>query len=318
MKLYRTYLENLNLKDLYWNRITLWSRLIAWQQNCVLFLMCQAKHQTIHLLMITLILVPHYNTDLPTILQNWRSYKYVFTADIKKMYWQILAHFEDVWRQCILWRDSPQLPIMKYGLLIVTYSTRPVPFWALRVFIQLCEDEGVNFPLAVLILLFENFIDDILSGAHDWLTALQRRDQFFGLLDRTKAHKWSNNTPELLEGISPNDQGFIWTSSLNGADTIKVLCITWNPISNSFFNKISVEPLTKITKCTVLSLILELFNSTSWISPIIVVGKIFMQDMWHYNYRFSYNACSIVTHWDLSCFEWEDPTMNYSNPYLCS
>ena len=153
-------------------------------------------------------------------------------------------------------------------------------------FIQLCEDEGVNFPLAVLILLFEKFIDDILSGAHDLLTALQRCDQLIGLLDKAKlkAHKWSSNTLELLEGTSPNDQGFDWTAPLNEAYTIKVLGITWNPISDSFVYKISVGPLTKITENTVLSLISKLFDPMGWISPIIVAGKIFMQDLWRYNH----------------------------------
>ena len=56
---------------------------------------------------------------------NCHPNKYVFTADIKKMYRQILVHFKDVWSQCILWRDSPQLSISEYGLLTLTYGTRP-------------------------------------------------------------------------------------------------------------------------------------------------------------------------------------------------
>ena len=88
----------------------------------------------------------------------------------------------------------------------------------------------------------------------------------------------------MLEGISPNDRGFLWTAPLNEADTIKVLGITWNPISDSFVYKISVGPLTKITENTVLSLISKLFDPMGWISPIIVAGKIFMQDLWRYNH----------------------------------
>ena len=137
-----------------------------------------------------------------------------------------------------------------------------------------------------MIVLFDKFINDILSGARDLLTALQRRDQLIVLLDKAKlkARKWSSNTAKLLERINPDDQGFIWTARLNETDTIKVLGITWNPISDSFVYKILVEIFTKITKPTTLSLISKLLHLMGRISLIIVVGKIFMQDMWPNNF----------------------------------
>ena len=57
---------------------------------------------------------PALQADLPTILQNWRSYKYIFTADINEIYRQILVNLKDVWSQCILWRDGPLLLINEY------------------------------------------------------------------------------------------------------------------------------------------------------------------------------------------------------------
>ena len=152
--------------------------------------------------------------------------------------------------------------------------------------IQLCEDEGTYFSLALLILLHERFVDDIMSGAHELLEALQKQMQLIELLKKVKlmAHKWSSNTPKLLECISPENHGFAWTAPLSENDSIKVLGISWNPTLDSFTFQTSIEPLNKVTKLTVLSLISKLFDPMGWISPIIIVEKIIMQDMWHYNY----------------------------------
>ena len=110
---------------------------------------------------------PALQADLPTILQNWRSYKYIFTVDLNEMYRQIFVNLKDVWSQCILWRDGPLLPIKKYCLFTVTYGTRPALFLALRELIQLCDDEGIYFSLALLILLYERFVDEIMSGIYE-------------------------------------------------------------------------------------------------------------------------------------------------------
>ena len=53
-------------------------------------------------------------------------------------------------------------------------------------YIQLCVDEGNNFLLAVLIMLHEKFIDDILRGVHELLTALKMHDQLIRLLEKVK------------------------------------------------------------------------------------------------------------------------------------
>ena len=45
---------------------------------------------------------------------------------------------------------------------------------------------ATKIPLAVLILLFEKFIDNILSGAHDLLTVFQMSDRLIGVLDNAK------------------------------------------------------------------------------------------------------------------------------------
>jgi len=92
---------------------------------------------------------PKLQTDLAAMILRWRQYRYVYSADIAKMYRQILVDPRDVDYQRILWcADEPGF-VREYQLLTVTYGTASAPFLALRVIRQLVQDEGRAFPLAV-------------------------------------------------------------------------------------------------------------------------------------------------------------------------
>ncbi|XP_029164818.1 uncharacterized protein LOC114936016 [Nylanderia fulva] len=109
---------------------------------------------------------PKLQTDLQAVILRWRQYKFVYSADLAKMYRQILVDPRDRDYQRILWIDSNS-NIQEYQLLTVTYGTASAPFLALRVINQLNEDEGPSFPLASAILRDNIYVDDVLFGAND-------------------------------------------------------------------------------------------------------------------------------------------------------
>lgn len=49
--------------------------------------------------------------------------------------------------------------------MTVTYGTRPAPFLAVRVLLQLVEDEEEKYPEAVAPLNKGRYVDDIFGGA---------------------------------------------------------------------------------------------------------------------------------------------------------
>lgn len=61
--------------------------------------------------------------DLFTILTKFGTHRYAFTADIHKMYRQILVDSNDCKYQTILWRDTPTQPIKAFKLKTITYGT---------------------------------------------------------------------------------------------------------------------------------------------------------------------------------------------------
>ncbi|XP_029164258.1 uncharacterized protein LOC114935569 [Nylanderia fulva] len=91
-------------------------------------------------------------------------------------------HPEEADYQRILWRPSSQTFLQSYRLRTVTYGTVPTLYLAIQVLHQLVEDEGHRFPLARSILLHENYVDDILFGAHDIDTANAMRIQLVNML----------------------------------------------------------------------------------------------------------------------------------------
>ncbi|XP_076544258.1 uncharacterized protein LOC143305274 [Osmia lignaria lignaria] len=225
---------------------------------------------------------PKLQQDLVSILIRWRQFQYVYTADIEKMYRQILVHPEDTDYQRILWRDSPLKPVNEYQLLTVTYGTASAPYLAIRVLHQLVEDEGANFPQAVSVVQDQAYVDDFIFGGDSVNSLRQLRDQTIDLLAKGGfvLRKWASNNPELMSDINPKNYGLATSKSLQGDETISVLGLTWNPALDQFQFKLS-EPINRPqTKRSILSTIAKLFDPLGWIAPIIITGKIYMQTLW--------------------------------------
>lgn len=88
----------------------------------------------------------NYNVTV-NILIRFRLFRHAFTADICKMYRQILILPEHRAYKHILWRDSPHDQIVDYELNTVTYGVNFVLFLALRVVQAIDDSDGASFPL---------------------------------------------------------------------------------------------------------------------------------------------------------------------------
>lgn len=90
---------------------------------------------------------PVLQQDLFSILLRFRAFKYVITADIAKMYRQILLNKSQTPLQYILWRDDPSESVKTYELLTLTYGMAPASFLATKVIHQLANLEEHQFPI---------------------------------------------------------------------------------------------------------------------------------------------------------------------------
>lgn len=102
--------------------------------------------------------------DLYDILSRFRSFKFVLTSDIEKMFRQIRINPEQRFLQNILWRNKPHEPLKCIELSTVTYGLISSPYLAARVLKEVALKNIHSFPLASNELLNQCYVDDILCG----------------------------------------------------------------------------------------------------------------------------------------------------------
>ncbi|XP_024892506.1 uncharacterized protein LOC112467859, partial [Temnothorax curvispinosus] len=244
---------------------------------------------------------PKLQKEITAVLLRWRKHRYVYTADIAKMYRQIRLDPRDINYQRILWKPTLLAAIIVYILLTITYGMICAPFLALRVLEQLAQDEGHLFPLAVAILRDNIYIDDTLFGA-DNLTLLRRaRDQLIALLKLGgfELKKWASNSPELLADIDPADHGLACSKQLAQDEQLKILGIGWNPASDVFEFRVSLANTIPASKRSILSTIAKFYDPLGWVTPVTIKAKIFMQNLWRETRNWDDNiSANLLTRWN--------------------
>lgn len=122
-----------------------------------------------------LLVCPNLLPRLACILLRWRLHRYVCTADMEKIYRQIVVHADNRHLQRIVWRVGDS--VQEFQLSTVTYGLACAPFLAIRTLHQLAQDEGSRCPLGAAVLLNDMYVDDILTGASSLSEASETRRQ---------------------------------------------------------------------------------------------------------------------------------------------
>ncbi|XP_015122549.1 uncharacterized protein LOC107044981 [Diachasma alloeum] len=224
----------------------------------------------------------------------WLSLRHrlVFGTDIVKMFRQIRVHRDDWDLQRILWMDDNQ-PQISYQLTTVTYGLNCSPWLSLRVLQQLAEDEGHRFPAAVETITRGRYVDDIYGGAESAAELKEIVWQLQGLCQAGgfALQKWSSNCPRLLHelGLSTEEAVIQFEESVT-----KVLGMCWHQSSDTFRYKSRDFNTQTITKRVVSSEIAQIFDPLGFIAPVVVKGKILLQDLWKLKYASTVAMSAVV------------------------
>ncbi|UYV82916.1 hypothetical protein LAZ67_22001374 [Cordylochernes scorpioides] len=178
-------------------------------------------------------------------------------------------HPEDADYQRILWRPSPEEPVVDYRLLTVTYGTTSAPFLAMRTLQQLAEDEGQNYPEASRVTLNDFYVDDLLTGAQTIAEAKELIDQLKDLMKKGGFHlrKWNSNCHEIVSHVEEmNEERKI---NLEKGAISKILGIVWDHVQDTFKVNITL-PEEVVTKRDLLSNIVRIFDPIGFLSPTTV------------------------------------------------
>ncbi|XP_058827183.1 uncharacterized protein LOC131687148 [Topomyia yanbarensis] len=226
---------------------------------------------------------PVVQDDLLSIVLRFRTFPVAVVADIAKMYRQVLVHSDDTPYQRIFWRFGDSGPIQAYELLTVTYGLAPSSFLATRTLQQLARDEGAAYPMAAQTLQKGFYVDDCLGGAQSIDEALQLREELDSLLTKGgfTLRKWTSNKLEILQGLEPDQIGTQSALMFAPEESISALGIGWEPETDKlrFDSKIDREAVAD-TKRKILSSISQLFDPLGLIAPVVIRGKMLMQELW--------------------------------------
>ncbi|XP_041450820.1 uncharacterized protein LOC121404732 [Drosophila obscura] len=201
---------------------------------------------------------PVLPSDLTMQILRWRVFRYVFNADISKMYRQIQVSSQHTPYQRILFRDRNG-DVCDYELATVTFGVNCAPYLALRVIKQLAQEVRPQLPMASDILESYMYVDDVLAGA-----PLSRRQ----------------SPPFQSYAKHSTPRGF-HSEKLEESSIAKTLGIRWQASADEFFfAPPEVLQRESCTKRKVLSQIAQLFDPAGWLAPFVIQAKIFMQEIW--------------------------------------
>lgn len=224
-----------------------------------------------------LLVGPTIQNTLFNIIIRFRQHTYVITADINKMYRQVLLQPHQRNLQRIVWRSSAG-KIQVFRLNTVTYGLASASFSAIRCLHQLAEEYKCTLPQACLMILRDFYVDDLISG-DDNLEQLKA-----SIKDVTKIlqgggfelHKWNSNDKSILNA---NHKGV--TESVSFDQEVNTLGLTWNTNSDTFQYRVQLKTASpRITKRIILSVISQIFDPLGLVGPIIIQSKLLLQDLW--------------------------------------
>jgi hypothetical protein len=223
---------------------------------------------------------PILQQDLCAILTRFRTHRYVITADIEKMYRQILVDKDHRNYQLVLWRDDINKPVETFRLTTVTYGCASSSYLAIKCLQELARSEAEKFPDTYRIILRDFYVDDLLTGSESIASALKIRDKVVQILKGGgfNLHKFASNSPLLMPSDASERNHNV---SLDRQPETKTLGILWNCHSDTIRYSANSKNINKsITKRGILSTIARLFDPLGLVAPITITAKTILQKLW--------------------------------------
>lgn len=220
---------------------------------------------------------PVIQDDLFALLLRFRQYPYVLTADIEKMYRQILLSGPDRKYHRIFWRSDAAQSVQCYELQTITYGTASASYLATRCLQQLAIDYNSHYPEACLALNRDFYVDDLLTGANSLDEINKLHNDLINILSSAglNLRKWLSNSAN-FKNCNESDQ-----IQLGDNSETRTLGISWSSSLDIFKYEIAKLPCPKrVTKRAILATTAKIFDPLGLLGPVIVKAKLIMQQLW--------------------------------------
>lgn len=223
---------------------------------------------------------PKLHANICVLLARFRQSKYVFGADCEKMFLQIVVRQEDRPYQVILWK-FPGGNLECWANTRVVFGMCSSPYIANRTLLQVAEDEEDEFPLAAELICNQTYIDDTLASFKTVHEAQEAIKQLIAALRKHgfELNKFFANHSDILSSVSENRKLVTLTKDLQ-YDSVKTLGFQFNFKDDKLLFKFDLADCERITKRTLLSSVMQIFNPTGLVEAVTVTMKLLLQDVW--------------------------------------
>lgn len=224
---------------------------------------------------------PVVQPTLYSTLLRFRIHQIALTADIEKMYRQILVHSDDCQLQKIVYRSKLTDKLQEFILKTVTYGTKTAPYLATRCLVQLgktCNDSEIS-----QIIQRDFYVDDLLTGADTVEACHNIYQKLTNILTSAQLppRKWCSNSPTLLSWL-PTTTDANYLLPLSESESVSTLGLMWQPSTDSFcYSMKPWSPPEWMTKRSLLSDINSIYDPLGLVTPVMIKGKIFVQKLWY-------------------------------------
>ncbi|XP_055838755.1 uncharacterized protein LOC129906835 [Episyrphus balteatus] len=131
--------------------------------------------------------------------------------------------------------------------------------------------------------VFTGDINDCLTGAETLEDAKSLLTDVAKILKQRnfELRKFCSNHPDILQSVPEEQKGQL--VAFHQSEVIKTLGLIWDPALDAFRFKFDLDEINeneKVCKRTVLSNLAILFDPLGLLAPVIVLGKLFLQELW--------------------------------------
>eukprot|EP00117_Sycon_ciliatum_P019093 scpid35165/ scgid17425/ len=226
---------------------------------------------------------PKLQRSLFDVLLRFRQHPVAIVCDISEMYLQVKVAPAD--RPCLrfLWRNlDTSKPPDTYEFERVVFGLCVSPFLAQFVAQEHARRHREESPRAAESILDSTYMDDTLDSVE---TVADGKKLYHDLSAMwagasMSARKWLSNAPEVLEAIPAELRAAEINLESGELPAVKALGILWKAAEDVLTFRPATSSETISTKRQFLQRISQLFDPLGLIAPVVVQGKIIMQDIW--------------------------------------
>ena len=230
---------------------------------------------------------PTIQPNLDQILVRFRAYGIALSADITKMYREVVLSSEDRQLHRFLWRPHPSEPVAVYCMNRVTFGITSSPYVAIRTLHQIAKDFSTPDSIITHHIQQSFYVDDMLAGGEEVSSVIKLYEDMRATLLKGgyALKKWRTSSDEVLQRIPKELQEVAPDRELEDSQQSvvnyqKTLGIAWD--SNQDIMKVRViSPTGSIsTKKGVVSDTAKCFDVLGWLAPFIINMKVLFQKLW--------------------------------------